>query len=89
MIIKTKVTTEQQIEVTLPYYAKDNICHWYKVIAEDKMIKLFSGHNDKFCCVDFNEYNVDSAFSDKNVKITEQEFNDKFYAVVTNITNYI
>lgn len=85
----TKTTTvKEEIEVTFPHYSKDNVCHWYKAISEDKMIKIFHGSND-YCTVDFTEYNIWSAFDEKCVKITEKEFNDKFFDVVAIMSNNI
>ena len=88
MFITTKVTTEQQIEVTLPYYAKDNICHWYKVISENRMIMIFKG-KDRYVSVDLTEYCINSAFDDTSTEITQKEFNDKFNEVNKIIMNHI
>jgi hypothetical protein len=86
MKITKTITQKVEIEVQFPYYSKDNICHWYKAISENKMIKIFSG-SDGYCSVDLSEYNIASAFDERCTVITEQEFNEKYNETITNITN--
>jgi hypothetical protein len=89
MKITKRIVTEEQIEVKFPYYSTDNICHWYKVISENKMIKIFSNSYAEYCSIDLTEYCIYNAFDEKNTEITEKEFNEKFYEVSTIITNNI
>ena len=88
MIITTRKVTEEQIEVTFPHYSTDGICHWYKAISEDKMIKIFIGSGG-YCTVDLTEYNIYNAFDERCTLITEQDFLKKFNEATTNMTNYI
>lgn len=87
MKITKRIVTEEQIEVSFPHYSKDSICHWYKVISENKMIKIFSDTMLEYGTIELTEYCIYSAFDDRTTKITEKEFNEKFYEVCTNITN--
>jgi hypothetical protein len=87
MKITKRTVTKEEIEVSFPHYSTDNICHWYKVISEDKMIKIFSNSYEEYCSIDLTQYCIYAAFDDKATEITEKEFNDKFYEVSTIITN--
>jgi hypothetical protein len=87
MKITKRIVTEQQIEVSFPHYSTDNVCHWYKVISEDKMIKIFSDSFAEYCSIDLTQYCISNAFDEKCTILTEKEFNDKFYEVNTIITN--
>jgi hypothetical protein len=86
MKITRRITKEEQIEVQFPHYSKDDVCHWYKVISENKMIKIYSG-SEGYCSLDLTEYNISSAFEDTKTIITEQEFNEKYNEVLNIITN--
>jgi hypothetical protein len=87
MKITKRTVTKEEIEVSFPHYSKDNVCHWYKVISEDKMIKIFSDTLLEYGSIDLTEYCIYNAFDDRTTEITEKEFNDKFYEVNTIITN--
>ena len=86
----TKTTViKEEIEVSFPHYSTDNICHWYKAISEDKMIKIYCGLSKEYCAIDLTEYCIYNAFDERTTVITEKEFNEKFYEVNTIITNNI
>jgi hypothetical protein len=85
MKITKTILVAEEIEVIMPYYAKDNICHWYKVISDKKMIKIFSD-SDGYGSIDLTQYGIGTVFSDNYIEITEKEFNDKFYETSHNLT---
>jgi hypothetical protein len=87
MKITKRIVKDEEIEVSLPHYSKDGICHWYKVISENKMIKIFSDTILEYGTVELTEYCIYTAFDERTTEITEKEFNDKFYEVSTIITN--
>lgn len=86
-IIKRTVINEE-IEVTFPHYSTDSICHWYKAISEDKLIKVFIGSGG-YSTVDLTQYNVHAAFDERCTMITEQGFLEKFNEAMTNIRENI
>ena len=88
MKITRRITKEEQIEVQFPHYSTDNICHWYKAISEEVIIKIFSGSGG-YCTIDLSEYNIQTAFEEKNTIITEEEFKAKYVEVLQNITNQL
>ena len=87
MKITKTITQKVEIEVQFPYYSKDNVCHWYKVISEDKMVKIFRETYSEYCSIDLTQYCIANAFDERCTVITEQEFNEKYNETITNITN--
>jgi hypothetical protein len=87
MKITKRTVTEEQIEVSFPHYSTDNICHWYKVISENQMVKIFSDSYSEYCSIDLTQYCIFNAFDKRCTILTEKEFNEKFYEVCTIITN--
>jgi hypothetical protein len=66
MKITKRTVTKEEIEVSFPHYSTDNICHWYKVISEDKMIKIFSNSYSEYCSIDLTQYCIYNAFDERN-----------------------
>lgn len=52
MQIEVNTTTKTVVDIELPYYSKTN-CHFFKVLAKDKCIKVYEG--DDACSIE--QYN--------------------------------
>lgn len=71
--ITTTKTTEEAIEVELPYYSR-SLCYAYKVVDKESAVDV---------CIDDTNFGIirsssSHAFNDNCTQITEEEFNQLF-----------
>lgn len=78
---------QKEIQVELPYFATDGVCHWYKVISEHQMLKVFVGASD--CALEITEYNIKSVFADDKKEVAESEFLNQFNKVINQLNEKI
>lgn len=72
--IKQTTTKTKKVNIELPYYSKYKDLFYYKVIAENRMIKLVNA--DGNLTIESTEYCLESPFNSDCKQITESEFNE-------------
>lgn len=80
MILKVTETKVKEVEVELPLYRK-SICHFWKVISENKSIKV----TDLFNNYEIASQNYTSAFDNDNEDSTEEEFINAYNRVLNEL----
>lgn len=80
--IETTEKVTKELEVKLPYYSRYNNLFYYKVIAENSMLKVTTQNSKEFQA-ELTKYLIDSAFREGTIEIDSTEF-DKVLSEVTN-----
>ena len=82
--IKTTITEviTREVEIKLPYYRKDGVCHWYMGINEKECIQVFLG-NSSGAQIQIAHNGL--ALQEKHLECTEQEFNAMFASAVSKL----
>ena len=81
--IEKTVTEKTEVEITLPCYRKDNICHVYKVFSEDECIQVC--YASIYPTVGVTSITL--AFGKSNTDCTKDEFETKMKEIVNLIIN--
>ena len=84
--IETTEKVTKELEVKLPYYSRCNNLFYYKVIAENLLLKV-TLERDGNCQIDLTKYCIDFAFRDDTVEIEPAEFNEALTKVALILTN--
>lgn len=80
--IETTEKVTKELEVKLPYYSRYANLFYYKVIAENSMLKVTTQNSKEFQA-ELTKYLIDSAFREGTIEIDSTEF-DKVLSEVTN-----
>jgi len=86
MKIKRIIEEEVELDVTYPYYSKNNV-YYYKAISDTKMIQVQDAHSGVGILI--MNICVELAFSNDCVQITEEEFNKAFFKKIDKLTKSI
>lgn len=78
MEIKIQKLVTDNVEITLPFFCKDGVCHYYKIYSEEECLQLTNmtslyGTNISVC---HSGLAFNSQGSDLWKEITEEEFNE-------------
>ena len=84
--LETSQTVKKELEVKLPHYSRYGNLFFYKVIAEDLMIKVTTQNSKEFQA-ELTKYLIDSAFREGTIEITETEFREVLIKVTENLIN--
>ena len=84
--LETHQTVTKELEVKLPYYSRYGNLFYYKVIAEDLIIKVTTEF-DGNCQAELTKYLIESAFREGTIEITETEFREVLIKVTENLIN--
>lgn len=85
---KITVASTKEVEINLPYYCTDGICHWYKIFNEDFSISVYNSKHSEQCRLQILNSSV-PLIQEKLIECSEKEFIENYITVIRNIDENI
>jgi hypothetical protein len=88
ILIDVKTESISKKEIKLPYYTTDGICHWYKVINQQKALQvMWSKYEGSLICVQIVDSSL--ALSNNNKGTTADDFNTHYEKTLTQLNELV
>ena len=74
----------EEIEISLPHYVKDGICHFYKVVSETDYLQVYA---TEYGIGSISGGNSPFRFNSKTLPSSAEEFNAAFERVINELSS--